>query len=486
MLNLGTMLFGMGVDTRGLDNAISAVEAFGRTVQGAQTAANRGFATSIDMLRRQENTLLGGLERVASAQARLGNMRVDTSFVDRLNAAYATLVQRSTSAAAGLDPTKLDRARASFDQAVNSILREAGALNTATAAADKYANSIARAQEQALNLGARINTAPALGLGGAFSAQRNQMSDQLEQAFQTFRTQMSQPGITGQQAQQFQRQWTAAIGAVRREFNAMGTSLPGVFRALGDASLLATGRLGGLSLRFFSLGLLIKNYGATLGLAAGGTVAFASTVVSLGSASLNAAIKMQQIQYALTAMTKSTTQTAAELEFLQRVANTAGLRFDDLAASYNNFYVAAKTANLSLKDTHDVFQTVSQAAGVLHLQAQQTQLAFLALEQMLSKGTVQTEELRRQLGDQLPGAFQIAAKAMDVTTAKLSDMLKKHEIAANVFLPKFAAALRQAYGLDLSKEVDTLQANINRVHNSLFNFFNALPLYPVSSRPSLG
>ena len=49
--------------------------------------------------------------------------------------------------------------------------------------------------------------------------------------------------------------------------------------------------------------------------------------------------------------------------------------------------------------------------------------AFLALGQMISKGKVQAEELRGQLGKRLPGAFQLAAKAMGMTTAALDKFM---------------------------------------------------------------
>jgi hypothetical protein len=101
MLNLGTLLFGLGVDTRGLTSALREVERFGRTVQGAQIAANRGFDTSIATLRRQENVLLQGLEKLRSIQERINNStlspRVRTDMIDRANAAYAELSRRVTS-----------------------------------------------------------------------------------------------------------------------------------------------------------------------------------------------------------------------------------------------------------------------------------------------------------------------------------------------------------------------------------------------------
>lgn len=52
------------------------------------------------------------------------------------------------------------------------------------------------------------------------------------------------------------------------------------------------------------------------------------------------------------------------------------------------------------------------AGSALALSKDQMDGVFLALGQMISKGKVQAEELRGQLGERLPGAFDMAAKAM--------------------------------------------------------------------------
>jgi tape measure domain-containing protein len=86
---------------------------------------------------------------------------------------------------------------------------------------------------------------------------------------------------------------------------------------------------------------------------------------------------------------------------------------------------------------------VASAAAALQLPAEQVQGALTAIEQVMSKGKVQAEELRGQLGKRIPGAFQIAARAMGVTTAELDDMLEAGELLAEDFLPRFARQLRE-------------------------------------------
>ena len=58
----------------------------------------------------------------------------------------------------------------------------------------------------------------------------------------------------------------------------------------------------------------------------------------------------------------------------------------------------------------NIFTAVAGAARVMGASADDARGIFTALEQIVSKGTVSAEELRGQLGERLPGAFQIAAR----------------------------------------------------------------------------
>jgi len=83
----------------------------------------------------------------------------------------------------------------------------------------------------------------------------------------------------------------------------------------------------------------------------------------------------------------------------------------------------------------------------------------------MSKGQVMAEELRGQLGERLPGAFQVAARAMGVTTAELGKMLESGQVVATDFLPKFAAELRKTGGD--AGDINTFNANLGRMKNAL-------------------
>ncbi|MDL2315657.1 tape measure protein [Desulfovibrio sp. OttesenSCG-928-A18] len=173
---------------------------------------------------------------------------------------------------------------------------------------------------------------------------------------------------------------------------------------------------------------------------------------------------MQKTFYALTGSTEGA---RAEIAYLRDESQRLGLDFFALTESFKGFSAAGKTASMDAAQVRDIFTSVTEASTVLGLNADRTKLALYALEQMLSKGAVSMEELRRQLGDQLPGAFQLGAKAMDLTTQEFSKLVETGRLASADFLPRFAEELRKAYGPGLAEAMKTPRAEIQRLMNEL-------------------
>lgn len=151
-----------------------------------------------------------------------------------------------------------------------------------------------------------------------------------------------------------------------------------------------------------------------------------------------------------------------DLDYTREKASELGLELTSLSRSYVQFMASARGTSLEGTRSREVFEAVAQASSVLGLSAERQEGALRALAQMMSKGTVQAEELRGQLGDQLPGAFRTAAAAIGVTEGKLNEMLERGEIIASDFLPKFAAQLRRDLGDNVTTAADGAQQSINR------------------------
>lgn len=137
---------------------------------------------------------------------------------------------------------------------------------------------------------------------------------------------------------------------------------------------------------------------------------------------------------------------AREFDYVRAISREMGIELNSAAAGYTKLTMAARGTALEGKATQQVFTAVAKASTAMGLSAAETEGALLAITQMISKGTVSAEELRGQLGERLPGAFQIAARSMGVTTAELGKMLQAGEIISDEFLPKFAAQLEKELG----------------------------------------
>lgn len=155
-----------------------------------------------------------------------------------------------------------------------------------------------------------------------------------------------------------------------------------------------------------------------------------------------------------------------ELEFIRRTTASLGLQFETTASSYAKFAAAARETSLEGGAARKVFEAVAQASAVMGLSAEESQGALLALSQMISKGVVSAEELRGQLGERLPGAFQTAARALGVTTTELGRMLEQGLVPAAEFLPRFAEQLRTELAGSVAAAAETTTSAINRLTNA--------------------
>lgn len=159
-----------------------------------------------------------------------------------------------------------------------------------------------------------------------------------------------------------------------------------------------------------------------------------------------------------------------QMKFVRGEVNRLGLELKSTALAYMKIAAASKTSKVSNEDVKQVFIGVSEAATSLQLPAEQAEGALLALSQMISKGTVQAEELRGQLGERIPGAFSLAAKAMNMSEQELSKFMQAGKLTAEKFIPAFGKALRDQYASSAAAASKNFAAQENRFKNLAFNF----------------
>lgn len=273
---------------------------------------------------------------------------------------------------------------------------------------------------------------------------------------------------------QVNAQTSQAVGAFNQLAQAIA-SARGQFQQLTTAinnSNAAGDRIGSRMLRNVdsAFNILSKSVGTLLNsfsmLGAGIEYIFSSILRELD--------KLQGFNAIMSVTTKSTGEAANAYEFLRKTADRLGIQFDSLTGNYAKLVASLPEGNDKLKIAERTFLGIAMAARTLHSSNQDVQLMFYAVTQIASKGVVSMEELRRQLGEKLPGALNIAARAFNTTPELLEAAIRKGTVNSAKFLAGFGDELIRTFGDSSQKASESVSAAVNRLTNVWVDFVKAV------------
>lgn len=181
----------------------------------------------------------------------------------------------------------------------------------------------------------------------------------------------------------------------------------------------------------------------------------------------DATLAMERLGIAMKASAGSAKTAHDDLKFLERQTKRLSLGFMATSGAYQKFRAAASASSLTLEEQREIFLGVAEAASALRLSDQDTEGALRAIEQMVSKGKVSSEELRQQLGERLPGAVLLASQAMDMSERDFNKLLETGKIMATDMLPKLAGVLRDKFGKAAEEAGKTAAASFTRADNEM-------------------
>ncbi|CCH01974.1 phage tape measure protein [Fibrella aestuarina BUZ 2] len=191
----------------------------------------------------------------------------------------------------------------------------------------------------------------------------------------------------------------------------------------------------------------------------------ATTAVTALKGALNIADEMNRLDAGLKAVSTSSADFARMQSFLRGLSDQLGISYSALADGYKGLKASTNGTNLQGAETERIFRSVVNAGAALKLSNEEVKGSLRALTQMMSTGTVQSDELKSELASHLPNAFGLAAKAMGVTTSELSKLLERGEVLASDMLPKLATQLEKTYGKNATDNVNNLTGATTRLTN---------------------
>lgn len=429
----------------------SAVEGLGEVDQLAAEIEKMGgdatemrakaaeLSAEFDRLKQQQDLInqfkaLDGAAKTAAdgmEQSRVKTQALETQWTEaKANVAALTtaLNQAKTALSLEADPSKI--------KALNAEIKS---LESQLKSADKSAAQLGEAFETSKN---RTEV-------WADAAHKSSTSLKDVQAA------MTQAGVSAENLDQAEAKVGVAMAAVKTEALQLQKNVRDTAEGMKSAEQASSGLESGTTKAGSSMSLL--STAAAKAMAA--FAALAGVIASLRGLT-QTATDFDRIDATLKNVFGSAEQAGREFEFVRDVSARLGLDLQSAATAYSKLAASSKDTALEGEQTRRIFEAVSNAMAKTGASSDETEGALLAIGQMMSKGTVQAEELRGQLGERLPGAFNLAAKAMGVSTAELGNMLQQGGVLATDLLPKLAAALNQAFG---AEQVNTLQGNLNRI-----------------------
>jgi tape measure domain-containing protein len=263
----------------------------------------------------------------------------------------------------------------------------------------------------------------------------------------------------GRTATQTTREYSRELQNAQREHRELQRRVLEADRAVGRFQR----NVGNYQSAFRGLGNLMGAFGVV-----GGVSLFAGLVQDIYKTTK----ELQSLDMALKNVLGSTEAQAETMLFLRDIAEKYGIEINGLQKQYTQFFVSAKD-KMANSDINAIFESIAKAGASMGLSLDAQNRAFVALNQMMSKGKVTAEELRGQLGEALPGAFVIMAKSMGVTTAELDKMLKLGQVNTDV-LVGFAKQLEKTYGIENVDRIETMASASARLSNAWTEFVRVI------------
>lgn len=418
--------------------------------------------------RQRADALNADLRKLAEQQQLINQFRAQKDAVSLASAAYEQAQVRAQQLARELqesnEPTK--RQAAEFD-------RTREAVRVAGAAYDQARQQLQDLRQSLSDVGVNTNELAAAnvrvkaGMDQAHAAvakltQEVRQAGDVQRAFGTLGVRSAKDVETEI------AKVRAAMQTLQGATGLAGSALAQSMQA-GETRIKALEReLRGLNGQLTLTDRVANAMGGTLGqifggnLLANGVTMLVGKVADLAREFIASNIEAQRLAKSLDAIYKNSGTTSAQIAFLRKTANEAGMEFRGLTDQFVSFSAATKSANIPLEVSNELFASITKAGATLGLSTERVGNALLALSQMASKGTVAMEELRGQLGEALPGALGLAAKGLGITDQQLIKLVESGGLAARDLLPALAQALKEMEG-----DTDTAAGGWARLKNAV-------------------
>lgn len=477
-ISLGSISFSLTADTRDLDSAIKRVQGFGAAVSNAARRTGEGAREYEFALRKQESAAVRAIQSVQKYQDALKRAGAagEKGFINTVNTLNKTVKELTSGKLSALE----------YQRTMERFNVEMGNANRQLVTYKFNQGEIAKAEREAAASSRQHETALRKQSGTLFNMEQqyNRLAAQVRRvgangdilsgpqaALTSARTALGSGVVPDGTRTKHVQAFTAAMNQAKialGEFHRPPRD-PGWLSRMLDQSaqsaILLAGPLSGIATRLHVLSNMAQSINFGMVAAAAGVSGAAFAFYKLSAAVIDSARKLERAKLGLEAISGSSVMAGQDLKWIMDIAMKTGGRFDVLALEFSKMSAAAKGTSLEGGRTRDIFEAIAFASAKLGLSQEDTAGTMRALQQIMSKGRVQAEELRGQLGDRLPIAVRAMAQALGKSTEELDKLMKKGKITSESLVP-FSEVVKKTLGIDTTKALDTVTSAEGRLYNA--------------------
>ena len=207
---------------------------------------------------------------------------------------------------------------------------------------------------------------------------------------------------------------------------------------------------------------------------AGALGAGVTSLSSLVSSLVNTAREAGRSRTILRNVSTDAREYARSLKFLTDLTDKYGTDLIGTTEAFAKFKAAATPAGVAMAEQERIFSNISKAMASFGISGGEASLTMMAITQMMSKGKISSEELRRQLGERMPIAMQAMANAAGVSMAQLDKLLKEGKLRSADIMGKFSDELAKLSG---DTNTDNLESSLGRLKNAFTDLADSLHIY---------
>lgn len=207
---------------------------------------------------------------------------------------------------------------------------------------------------------------------------------------------------------------------------------------------------------------------------AGALGAGVTSISSFISSLVNTAREAGRARVVLRNISTDAREYARSLKFLTELTDKYGTDLIGTTEAFAKFKAAATPAGIAMAEQERIFSNISKAMASFGISGGEAALTMMAITQMMSKGKISSEELRRQLGERMPVAMQAMANAAGVSMSQLDKLLKEGKLRSAEVMGKFSDELAKLSG---DTSTDNLESSLGRLKNSFTDLADSLRVY---------